>query len=74
VARVRARLRNNNDQPSDEILTIGPVSINVAAHTVTRDGQPVQLTPLEFDLFDGTGTQTWASLQPGNPSTTCVGL
>lgn len=51
VARVRARLRNNNEQRSDEVLSIGPVSINVAAHTVTRDGKPVQLTPLEFDLL-----------------------
>lgn len=50
VARVRARLRSNQEQSSD-ILTIGNVSINVAAHTVTRDGKYVSLTPLEFDLL-----------------------
>ena len=50
MARVRARLRSNQEQSSD-ILTIGNVSINVAAHTVTRDGKYVSLTPLEFDLL-----------------------
>ncbi|MEO6885577.1 MAG: MtrAB system response regulator MtrA [Jatrophihabitantaceae bacterium] len=54
VARVRARLRHH-DEVASETLTIGPpespVSIDVAAHQVSRDGKRVGLTPLEFDLL-----------------------
>ena len=50
VARIRARLRRNEDEPA-ELLSIGPVEIDVPAHKVTRDGAPISLTPLEFDLL-----------------------
>ena len=50
IARVRARLRRTDD-PAPEMLQIGDVSIDVAGHAVTRAGQPLNLTPLEFDLL-----------------------
>lgn len=50
VARIRARLRRTEDDPA-ELLAIGPVEIDVPAHKVTRDGVPISLTPLEFDLL-----------------------
>ena len=50
VARIRARLRRGEDEPS-EVLHIGDVTIDVPAHTVTREGTPIPLTPLEFDLL-----------------------
>ncbi|MDF0529043.1 MtrAB system response regulator MtrA [Tsukamurella sp. 8F] len=50
VARVRARLRRTEDEPS-ELLSIGNVVIDVPGHKVTRDGEPVLLTPTEFDLL-----------------------
>jgi two-component system response regulator MtrA len=50
IARMRARLRRNDTQ-SAEMLTIGDVTIDVAGHVVSRDGQPIALTPLEFDLL-----------------------
>jgi len=54
VARMRARLRRSEDAVP-ETLTIGPdgaqVVIDVPGHTVLRDGVPVALTPLEFDLL-----------------------
>ncbi len=54
IARIRARLRSNDDIEV-EALTIGAgeslVRIDVAAHQVTRDGAPIALTPLEFDLL-----------------------
>ncbi|WP_182346041.1 MtrAB system response regulator MtrA [Tomitella gaofuii] len=50
IARVRARLRRIEDEPA-EILSIGEVEIDVPAHKATRDGQRVNLTPLEFDLL-----------------------
>ncbi|HVV77872.1 MAG TPA: MtrAB system response regulator MtrA [Mycobacteriales bacterium] len=50
VARIRARLRRNDDVVG-ETLQIGDVVIDVAGHVVSRDGQPIALTPLEFDLL-----------------------
>jgi two-component system response regulator MtrA len=50
VARVRARLRRNDDEPA-EMLSIGDIEIDVPAHKVTRDGEQISLTPLEFDLL-----------------------
>jgi len=50
VARVRARLRRTED-PAPETLQIGDVTIDVAGHAVTRAGEPLNLTPLEFDLL-----------------------
>ena len=50
IARVRARLRRTDD-PAPETLTIGDVTIDVAGHSVHRAGEPLNLTPLEFDLL-----------------------
>ena len=50
VARVRARLRSTNE-PSPDVLSIGDVSIDLSGHGVTRGGEPLALTPLEFDLL-----------------------
>jgi two-component system, OmpR family, response regulator MtrA len=50
VARIRARLRRTED-PAPETLQIGDVTIDVAGHAVTRAGEPLNLTPLEFDLL-----------------------
>ena len=58
VARVRARLRRT-DEPAPEILEIGDVSIDVAGHSVRRGGEPVQLTPLEFDLLVALARKPW---------------
>ncbi|CAM3753461.1 MtrAB system response regulator MtrA [Nocardioides zeicaulis] len=58
VARIRARVRRNDVAP-DEGLTIGDVSIDVAGHSVTRDGQPINLTPLEFDLLVCLARKPW---------------
>ncbi len=58
VARVRARMRRN-DVSNAEGLTIGDVSIDVAGHTVTRQGEPINLTPLEFDLLVCLARKPW---------------
>jgi two-component system response regulator MtrA len=50
VARVRARLRRNDDEPA-EMLSIADIDIDVPAHKVTRQGEQISLTPLEFDLL-----------------------
>jgi two-component system response regulator MtrA len=50
VARIRARLRTTAS-PADETVRIGDLVIDVAGHGVSRDGAPINLTPLEFDLL-----------------------
>ncbi len=50
VARVRTRLRRSESDQA-EVLRIGEVTIDVPGHQVTRNGIPVPLTPLEFDLL-----------------------
>jgi len=50
VARIRARLRRSDDEPS-EILKIGDLTVDVPQHTVARAGEEISLTPLEFDLL-----------------------
>ncbi|WP_038951428.1 MtrAB system response regulator MtrA [Aeromicrobium massiliense] len=49
VARIRARLRRTDRLA--EPLVFGDIVLDPAAHTVTRAGQPLDLTPLEFDLL-----------------------
>jgi len=58
VARIRARMRTFEDAPP-EVLTIGDLTIDVAGHIVTRAGEPVFLTPLEFDLLLCLARKPW---------------
>jgi two-component system response regulator MtrA len=50
LARIRARLRRDTAE-DDQKLQVGDVLIDVAGHQVTRDGEQIPLTPLEFDLL-----------------------
>ncbi len=50
VARVEALLRRTKDQ-KPETLDIGGIVINKAAHTVSIDGEPVDLSFKEFELL-----------------------
>jgi two-component system, OmpR family, response regulator MtrA len=58
VARIRARVRRF-DATDHEALTIGDLAIDVAGHSVTRDGQQINLTPLEFDLLVCLARKPW---------------
>jgi two-component system response regulator MtrA len=58
VARIRARVRRF-EEPAPETLTIGDLVIDVAGHTVTRDGEQIALTPLEFDLLLCLARRPW---------------
>jgi two-component system response regulator MtrA len=58
VARIRARLRRA-DEPTPESLQIGDLHIDVAGHSVKRDGEPIGLTPLEFDLLVALARKPW---------------
>lgn len=58
VARVKARLRRKENE-APETLVAGDLVIDVAGHTVTRDGRPIGLTPLEFDLLAALARKPW---------------
>lgn len=52
VARVRARLRTRPEsEPVPEVLTLGDLRIDTRSHVVSREGNEIQLTPLEYDLL-----------------------
>lgn len=52
VARVRAVLRRTaGTPPLPEILRAGDIVVDISGHQVTLAGQPVELTPTEFDLL-----------------------
>ena len=50
VARIRARIRRNDEAPT-QMISVGDLEIDVTGHTVKREGQALSLTPLEFDLL-----------------------
>jgi DNA-binding response OmpR family regulator len=57
LARVRAVLRRSAFGAADQAqqtvstATLGEISIDYAQHQVTRAGQPIDLTPIEYRLF-----------------------
>jgi two-component system response regulator ArlR len=48
VERIKVQLR---DQPENDLLTLGPVEINLQKHQVTVNKKEVSLTQKEFDLL-----------------------
>ncbi len=58
IARLRARLRRSDDAEAER-LEIGDLQIDVAGHSVKRDGKPLSLTPLEFDLLVALARKPW---------------
>ncbi len=58
IARIRARVRRYDD-PVQESLAVGDLSIDVAGHAVTRGSTPINLTPLEFDLLVCLARKPW---------------
>lgn len=51
VARIEAILRRTNQMSKDEILSVGGIEVDKAAHMVTIDGTPVDLSYKEFELL-----------------------
>lgn len=51
LARVRALLRRTIAHNETRVLTFADLTVNLAAHTVSRAGRTVHLTKTEFDLL-----------------------
>lgn len=50
IARIKARLRPLAE-PEGEIITIGPLTLDIVGHEVRRGSEKLSLTPLEFNLL-----------------------
>ena len=55
LARVRAQLRRtallNPNQPASPVIHFGKVRVDMSTYEVTKEGEPVHLTPTEFRLL-----------------------
>jgi two-component system KDP operon response regulator KdpE len=51
LARLRAVLRRKVEGGAEPTIRSGEVEVDLAARTVTRDGDEVHLTPIEFNLL-----------------------
>jgi two-component system KDP operon response regulator KdpE len=51
LARLRAVLRRAQEAEDDPVVRVGELVIDLAARSVTSRGEPVHLTPIEFDLL-----------------------
>jgi two-component system KDP operon response regulator KdpE len=51
MARLRAAMRRVPGGDEEPAVEIGGLIVDVAAHTVTRDGEEIHLTPTEFELL-----------------------
>ena len=51
LARLHAALRRSRGAPDDPRIVADGLEIDVAAHVVRHDGEPVHLTPTEFELL-----------------------
>ncbi|MFJ5841911.1 response regulator transcription factor [Streptomyces shenzhenensis] len=51
VLRIKAVLRRTSGRQQDGRLVVGELELDPDSHQVTRNGQPVQLSPTEFSLL-----------------------
>jgi two-component system, OmpR family, KDP operon response regulator KdpE len=51
VARLEAVLRRADAGRAEPLIAVDAIEVDLAAHTVRRDGQPLHLTPIEYDLL-----------------------
>ncbi len=52
MARVRSTLRRARMRDEGEVLTVGEVVLDARSRVVISHGEPVELTPREFDLLE----------------------
>jgi two-component system, OmpR family, KDP operon response regulator KdpE len=51
IARLNAALRRAGESPDEPAITADGLVIDLAGHTVTRNGEEIHLTPIEFRLL-----------------------
>jgi two-component system KDP operon response regulator KdpE len=51
VARLQAALRRAEGGRGEPLIAVDGIEVDLAAHAVRRDGEPIHLTPIEYDLL-----------------------
>lgn len=51
MARIRVALRHIAHHQDEPVVSVGPLTVDLARRTVERDGFPIRLTPIEYDLL-----------------------
>jgi two-component system KDP operon response regulator KdpE len=51
MARIRVALRHVANQSEEPVIHIGPLTIDLAKRSVDKNGVPIKLTPIEYDLL-----------------------
>jgi two-component system KDP operon response regulator KdpE len=51
LARLRAVLRRAGDERDDPVVKVGGLEVDLADRRVSRDGEEIHLTPIEFDIL-----------------------
>ena len=51
MARIRVALRHIAQQPDEPIIQVGPLQIDLSRRVVEKNGEPIKLTPIEYDLL-----------------------
>jgi two-component system, OmpR family, KDP operon response regulator KdpE len=51
IARLSANLRRTAPEPEEAVIEADGLTVDLARHTVAARGEPVHLTPIEFDLL-----------------------
>ena len=57
VARLQATLRRAAGDPGEPVIRADGLELDLAAHTVRRDGAEIRLTPIEFSLLTALAKQ-----------------
>ena len=52
LARIRVQLRHRQARQSGEVLQLGPLRMDVAAHALRVDGRVIELTAKEFEVLE----------------------
>lgn len=52
VARIHAVLRRRDVLPGGEVIEVGDLRVDRAAHEVTREGERIDLTAKQFEVLD----------------------
>ncbi len=51
MARIRVALRHVAHQQNEPVISVGSLTIDLARRFVEQKGQPIRLTPIEYDLL-----------------------
>jgi two-component system, OmpR family, KDP operon response regulator KdpE len=51
IARLEAALRRVDSQPQEPVIAVGGLEVDFAGRNVSRDGEEIHLTPIQYDLL-----------------------